>query len=335
VNPSTRNLALILGAAFWLGSVQGCDVADAVGSQEASAAASTGAETQLAVEDLVRTMEGAELSTHYRGTRSVLLVDPARGEELAYLEHIGCDGLGRFAIETTMADAPADVAEEFEIRQQGQQGYILRHRDLAIRDAEAFLACYSVEHAGREEVAGFSCVVLRIQRKAGSSLRYSAHIEPATGLVLRSEMHSGEGQLLSRVEYQSLELGADLDGLLLDEHRLPRTQIDPSLAITAFDADLDFSPQLPEPPPGYRLIESSLVGSPSGEDWLKLTWSDGLESLVLLQTPLVAGEADAEYIDVTTIGSANLLQGVLGRSRVMVLSRLEREVLLGWLESSF
>lgn len=348
MHPFLRIPFLALGAASWLASVQGCDgsLASPVGSPAVEGPAAAGLEVGrigldgAELEQLVERTGESQLLVRYRGTRRVLLVDPTEdgrtARQLEYLEHVGCDGSGRFAIETRLTgQADALDAEEFEIAQLSRQGYVFRLRDFAVRDPWAFRENYRVEPLGREAVAGVDCVVLGVERRDGTGPHHEIHLDPATGLVLRTEQRDERGRLLSRVGYESIEFGADLDGLSLDDHQLPRQLLDPGLDPNGLQNAVGFDARTPQPPPGFHLGESAVIASPSGRDWLKLTYTDGLESLVLLQAPEPQGVAPTWELGVTRVGGSTLVCGTLERRSVVALGRVGREFLLGWLDASF
>ncbi|HKX46108.1 MAG TPA: hypothetical protein VJP77_05350, partial [Planctomycetota bacterium] len=226
-------------------------------------------------------------------------------QSLAYRELVEVDGLGGFdltPLEVLALDAGS--AGEFLVTQKARAAFAIRYRDFAIRDLDLFLANYQLQSIGAvEHVAGRDGLLFTVARLADGGTTHELVADLETGLILRAREYAPGGQLVSVLEYESIDLGAPA-GFVPFASPFTETPLATELVpgqIAALDVGL---PKWL--PAGYELAEASRLEL--GERaWTKLVYTDGLDPLFLLAgdsldmepdfgVPLLGAVADDESI---------------------------------------
>lgn len=206
---------------------------------------------------------------------------PAGAQSLAYRERVQTDGQGGFSITPleVLTGSPMPL-DQFLLLQTVRAGFHYRYRDAAVRDADLLLQNYSVLSAGQpSEIAGRACLAFQLEREGQSSTRTTLHLDAETGLVLASFVHTLEGELVSSTEYESFQLGAPAQMI---PHASSNQETPLELPLGADPSGLQpvlgFAPALPALlPMGFERQALSRILDPSGQPWLKATYTDGLE----------------------------------------------------------
>lgn len=341
-----RRFALAL-AVFALATplLGGCDVASS-GTVEAGASVenSTAGTQELTFLDRIA---NAPMTVSYGGKRQVKIYYSINGApaSLEYDEQVWSDGQGRFSIVPGKIVQPPMTAEQldlFRTLQQARDGFFYRYRDFRIRDLQVFLQNWRVRDLGiQETVAGVATTVLEFRRIDGAPTWYRAWIDPRTALVMRAEERGAGNQIASTVEFVTFELSPDTTDLRLESDRFTRFPLD---LRTDTISSVGFRVRPPSVlPAGYRLdrAESTNDGT---NTWAILTYTDGVDSLFLLQTSdpqAQAGVSPPGEYDVGPkvargfrIGPWTVLQVRSGGERVLVLGKADSSSIERMLKSS-
>ncbi len=228
----------------------------------------------------------APWNTRFQGDRRVsIAVDLDNGEQVQtqYMERVSSDGTGRFNILPLYAESQVFPDEPTFLTLQGRrEGFFYRYRDFRIRDLSLFRENYRHLGAGsRVEVAGRTAWEVTFLRNTPRGRTYVVAFDLVTGLVLRCKELDARGNLLSGLEYTSIDFDPELSGVAFfvpgnDEQRFE------------FDGGegeevLGFTPRLPESiPAGFVLHETASVTDGMGLRWFKAGYTDGAEMLFFL-----------------------------------------------------
>jgi len=285
----------------------------------------------------------ARLTVAHSGIRR-LEFSPVSGSGIAYRERIVTDGHGRYAItpDSLIGSSTLDW-ELFDMLQRSREGFAFRYRDLSVQDERLFLRNWRTTDLGPSgPIAGRACGRYQLERAVGAPVRYVLDVDTGTNLILATERYDAAGQLLATMIYESLELDPALDGVVW--HR-------PSNAERPADPDeLGARPLRPRLlPDGYGSESVALVSEDSGNDWLKLTYTDGLQTLFLLQElrPRTPGRvrqtrsnSDGFRFGIENtllafqVGAATVLQGQVEGFELMVIGLASEAELLDMVESA-
>lgn len=134
---------------------------------------------------------------------------------------------------------------------------------------------YTVELVGRERVGGFDCQVIEIRPRRDDRYGYRLWVDRATGLLLRSQMLNGRGEVLEQMAFADVRIGS-----------VDREQLKPSWSTEGWK--VDESSYLPvdlreqgwrlAPPSGFKslyAVRRPMRGGPT----LQAVFSDGLATL--------------------------------------------------------
>lgn len=219
----------------------------------------------------------------FRGVRRVELAGEGGSGPLVYTEEVASDGRGRFSVDVLQVLEPGALPDPnlFIALSKAREGFTFRYRDFRIRDPQRFADQYETFALGLPAVvAGISCDVLTIRRRGGASRAYRIALDPLSGMVLRWEELDGQGRSVSRVEYESIAFDPDFSHFDLSGGPTGWETVDPS-----DPQALPFPLLLPEKVPvGYELVEVARATDPLGEEWLRASYTDGLEVLFFLHT---------------------------------------------------
>ncbi len=283
-------------------------------------------------------------TTALRGVRSVhLFADPADpSSEVEYLEEVATDGQGHFTILPGQVLVPnvsgADLAQ-FQLLQAAREGFFFRSRDFDVRDVARFGQQWIVtDLALQMDVAGVTASAFDLVRADGQGSRYRLAIDPQTGVVLSQEESTAEGQLLSRVQFQSLAYDADLSDLTLTGGTSQWLTVD-----LANQASLPFTLIRPTAPPTGFVFEQAATLSSGGDDWVRLTYGDGVDEVFFVfdaqrpstASPQTAIKAAGDSLRVLGFGAWTVIEGEVASRRLMVVGKAAQDELLLMLQSAF
>jgi hypothetical protein len=285
----------------------------------------------------------AELrDVRHTGTRKVELydrsVEPAR--YLAYREEVASDGEGRFAL--TPLEPLTRVAQgwpTFQLIQRSRARLHVRYRDFAVRDEALLLRNYAIRDLDRVEiVAGRSASLFRVQRIDGSRA-FELAVDDEHDLVLRARELNGQGEPLSQVTYETIDLAPVFDRVVFHRSTIDETEHGLEGLDSVFQVDVLIPRLLPQ---GYELRQASTLIDDQGERWAKLTFSDGVDTLFFAQALPVEGERLAaphrlpqgDELIVSRMGSVVAAWGQVGAHRLLVLGKVDERALLDMVESA-
>ena len=318
------------------------------GSGDASVVAA-GTESARAGRDGAFVLHRPAMEVAHRGQRRVDVFDPEAlpGTHLAYREVIETDGEDNFSLR--VLEALTQVDPSWQILQQGREGFFFRYRDFQVRDRGLFHRNYRVTSLDEEvQVAGRTCERYRIERKFDAQRSYEVAVDVETRLVLAVEELDPRGTVLSSVVYESFETQPDHSQAIWFR---------PAQREGELDWRDDLGAQLDRPvhrpkllPAGFQLRGAATV-SDRQTDWLKLTYTDGVETLFFLtELPGSTGGAGADVqlartsgkngpaandeVVLFELGAARAAQGTIGGRRYLAVGKVDEDALLDLIESA-
>lgn len=272
----------------------------------------------------------------HRGVRRYEVHGEVRGAQhaLSYIEEVADDGKGCFRIRPV--EVTSNLVDTFLYRGmlEERQAFMRRYRDVELRNLELVFENYEVSDLGiDEDVAGRACELLSIVSRDGER-RYELAVDTESAMVLRYAEIDSDGLITRSMEYLELDLEADLSDLDCFENTITEREFSDG-------DDLGYEPWDPRVlPDGYRELETSRISGPLGGQWLKKTYTDGIEALFLLQREATqkktAGAAIAQVADevmVYTEGLLTVLQGKIAGREVIAVGRASADELLSFLDS--
>jgi hypothetical protein len=286
----------------------------------------------------------APWNTRYQGDRRISFYLEMDGQEpifTQYVERVSCDGEGNFHILPLYAEslvAPDEAT--FLLLQERREGFFFRYRDFRIRDLTAFLQNYRNLNAGKSvTVAGRPAWEVVFVRKIPGGRHYVVDFDIETGLVLGYEEYDDTGAKVATLEYLSIEMDPDLDGV---PYFVPGNNERPiDLATEDPVAILGFRPRLPQQlPPGFSLLETASVTDDAGNQWFKAGYSDGVEMLFFLhrertkavyQLPVSSSSRQTQSRDEVTVfraGNVIAAQGTVKDQELIAVGEVPESDLL-------
>lgn len=291
---------------------------------------------------------GLLLEVAHEGVRRVEVYDRtvAPPRFLAYREKIVTDGKGRFSLEPLEAITPvAPDWNSFQLLQRVREDYVFRYRDFAIRDAELFRANYVLRDLGvSSEIAGRAASSYRVERKQGAGT-YEIAVDDQTGLVLRYRQLDGEGRELSSMVYETYDAAPDLTRFRPYTAVAPPYELDETWDLAVQIRQEVHTPRLL--PEGYALRRAVTLQDGVGQNWLRLTYTDGVESLFYLSqisnpfraagapTPLGPDTLAPSEVMVFRMGAALAAQGAFQGREFVAVGKVPEPELLDMIESAF
>ena len=273
-------------------------------------------------------------------------VDPPRF--LAFRERVMTDGNGHYSLEPTEAITPvAPDWTQFSLLQRIREGYLFQHRDFAIRDLGLFQKNYVLIDLDRSiQVAGRDCARYRIEHRTPSpdSKRYEVAIDVTTGIVMRYEAFDAQGRALVAMEYEIYDETPDLSGFVPHEDISPPRELD-----WTWDLPVQIHQPVQTPrvlPEGFALRRAVTLKDGADRDWLRLTYTDGVESLFFLTridnpfalanpiTPIAPDSVQVSAVAVFQMGSATAAQGTFDGREFIAVGKLPEAELLDMIESA-
>ena len=330
-----------LSAALATAVLAGCDGSSVQGA--GSGVVASGADPYA---PLFEQVDSAPWTTIYAGVRRVEshVIDESGNQiDLAYREEVKADGDGNFTIEALQALSFVPNEEVFLLKQDARESFLYRYRDFQIRDLSLFYANYVAVDLGQQvTIADRAASVFLIERSEPGSSSYTVAFDDETGLVLRHEERDVSGFLISAMEFESYDATPDLSGAVWSQ---------PTASPVSLDVTADLSGQagfdVLEPgvlPAGFFLWRAhTLIDAASG-DWIKLTYTDGVEPLFFFHLGLpVSSNSDAtlpgdwkqaDEVWVYDIGAVQVVQGRVRGTDVLALGKVSDDDLLDMVESA-
>jgi len=295
---------------------------------------------QLAAHDL-------RLTTAHSGVRRLEFM-PQAGAGLAFREEIVTDGHGHYSIRPLDSDSTTLDWNSFELLQELREGFLFRYRDLVVRNARQLARTWKVIDPGRSlEIAGRPCRALRVERRSGERVAFELAVDRDTELVLACRRFDAQGNLVSSMHYESFRLDPDTAGVAWHQ---PSNDEQP-LALR--DLGLQLGQRVLEPrllPDGFALHEAATVSEGGAERWLKLTYTDGIETLFFFQkleqpdthgavgrrpgTSFDAPPAATSQVTVYQVEHVTVAQGQVSGFELIAMGPVDESGLLDLIESS-
>ena len=288
----------------------------------------------------------APWQTRYAGVRRVesQVVNGNNQVGLAYREEVAADGTGRFALDTVevLSFVPDPVV--FGLTQKLREGFLYRYRDFRIRDLSLFFSNYLVQDLGETTVADRPCAQIQVRRKAEVASAFLVALDQATGLVLKFEERDANGQLRTAMEFESLDLDPDLEGVAWFELDTPEKSLDLGQDL---GAQVGFEVMQPAVyPEEFQLWKATSLRADDDTRWVKLTLTDGLEPLFFfqkVQAPVVLEGSGVTAAPTSTqldevwvyqMGAVQVVQGTVRDHEILALGKVPAELLLDLIESA-
>lgn len=249
-----------------------------------------GLPSEAQVNGIVHQLQHAPELVRHSGVRRVESYYTLHGvvQPEVYREEVFADGAGGFYIQPLqMVQGGLDDVGAFQALHLARMGFHWRYRDFLVRDLTAFLNNYELTSYGQAvTIADRPCQQVRVARKDGSA-SYEVALDVQTGLVLRYRELDANGVLFAAMEYESYDPFPDLTGVPLQQPGQSETPL------TDLDV-LDFEPVTPKliADGAYSFLEATLLDHPvTGDDVVKLTFTDGVETIFFLDFGPVLEEA--------------------------------------------
>ena len=281
---------------------------------------------------LIERLAAAPDTTRFQGVRryEAHYVEQGQPKTLIYRERVSCDGMGNFSLELLDVLAPTSGLDHglFLLLHDVRAGFVHRYRDLRIHHLATFLENYTVLDAGvTTSVAGRECASLELRRNSGAERVWRVAVDLQTGLPLSVREESLTGELLTLSEHESLDLAPDLSSV--DFHTPINSELPLPSDAAAAAGLLGFAPHLPRVlPEGWRQIDSSVVRDPvEDRAWMKLTLTDGLETLLYLHggaepaLQLASSAVTGDFTRGGSLGAWNVLQARVDGQSYLCLGR--------------
>jgi len=291
----------------------------------------------------------APWTTTYQGTRRVEARYVAGGveTELAYRETVSADGTGNFAVETVDVLSFLSDPTTFLVTQDLREGFFYRYRDFAVRDLGAFyLAHVAIDLGTDVQIAGRTCQEILVQSEFPGQPSFQVALDVETGLVLRSIETDGYGVEVQRMEFETFDPAPDLSGVAWFQPAIPEIALDLSGDLDAQVGFQVLSPSLL--PDGYQPWKAATITEPGGREWVKQTYTDGVEPLFFFHSDAVqpvvpAGPSGStagtsaplgDNLYVYAIGPVTVIEGHLRGHEVIALGKTDSDSMLDLLESA-
>lgn len=312
----------------------GCDRGEYAVESDTSSGLSPTPNTE-STQQLIDKIMHAPTSVSWQGRRRYEAHYPSGGSvhDLMYEETVVTDGTGKFQVQCEDLLVPAlDVDDEavFLMSQNGREGMVFRHRDPIVRRKNLFFQNFVATDLGQTvALLGRDCADLSIVSQY-SGQAWRALVDLQTGVILRLEERDPQGSLVSRFEYLTFAIDPALDGAVWHQSPVSEAPLDMEQAAQV----LGFTPHLPKSvPAGYAVINTEHVIDPiTGRDWARLTYSDGWNSLVVMDgggaasagaAPLtIQPDLQADWVRHFELGPWTLAEGLVNGRSLLVMGRM-------------
>ena len=333
----------LLGALL---AVSCTDGSSTVTAETENTTSSGGNASQASLIDLLPFVNQSRIA--HSGLRQVLTkdwnADPPH--TIRFREEVHSNGEGGYSILATVAlEGIMPSWTIFQLLQSNRQGLLFRYRDFAIRDGRLFRQNWQLTSLGVPgTVAGRSCQRYLVEFLAGAGHSYTVSVDVQTGLILHYEEKDHLDRLLSSVTYETVDYAPDFSGVAwYDEESREQLSLTEDL-----QPQLGFDPLEPQLlPVGYERHEAE-IAEVNGDEWLKLTYQDGVNSLFFLQRfPFLErrdGSASSggtrklvdagDTVSVYHIGAATVLHGIVEGREIIAVGKVPEVELLDLLQSA-
>lgn len=337
---------VLLASGLAVAALAGCDVRATNAAGTPSGGMGSGLVAHAPQQPLIERIADAPFNVAYQGERGIELHVHDGDTPLTFVmrERVSADGHGRFAVdplELIQPVLPEPDRDLFLIMQKVREGLMYRYRDFRVRNVALFFQNYTVHDAGwNVQVVGRTCAQLVVSRQDQTGLVYTVAVDTETGLVLRARAETQEQELVSLLEFHSLDLAPDLSNVAWHQSSNGETPfvVGPNAA-----AELGFHPRLPSLlPAGYEMEESTRVTDPTDNTtWLRMVYGDGVEEVFFLhggpvRPPAVPGLGfpEADTVRVLECTPWMAAQGAVGGQRFVTLGKVDKHDLLALIESA-
>ncbi|MEX1023743.1 MAG: hypothetical protein WD226_01585 [Planctomycetota bacterium] len=220
--------------------------------------------------------------------RGVRLVEAWAGDDgvdySAVRDELVTDGAGGFALRHLEALTPVTPSEPlYGLLKEHRQAFYFRYMMFRPIDQALFLRNWQVSETGMHyTIAGRPGIEVRIShRSTPAANHYVIVMDEDNGLVLRAERSDANGVLRYRMTYESVDLAPDLSSVVFHAPTLVETPLDPR---DSLDKQMGFEVHTPRIVPKYfRPVEVSRVAEPGQKNWIKIVYSDGIDTFFFLQ----------------------------------------------------
>ncbi len=262
-------------------------------------------------------------------------------------EYYVTSGDGKFRIEPLELLEPqidAGRSQEYLMAQARRQGLMFRYRDFQIRARQSFLQNYQVTDTG-EVVTEHDrrCARWEIRPRGEGELQRIL-IDLATGVVLRYERLDASGRTVHSMWYESVQFGPVSPNVRFHE---PAVEERVFADVATAERELGFPSHAPRKlPENFRLCEVAAVTDPlTGRVWLKRTYTDGLDCLLLLEgdpakrsvnpasAALGGKPLGAQRATILEIAPWTTVEASLGTGDFIVMSRTGEQALMDLVRS--
>ncbi len=343
-------------AAFALRVAGACDAGlrERSGTTAAPGGTSNQVVADVGTSSLLQRMMDAPATIVLQGIRRFETHWEVAGQQqhLVYREELSCDGQGGFAvdpIETINPSLGGGPESLFFVLQKAREGFMFQHRDFMVRDLDLFFSRYQALDLGvTTNVAGRECAQLDVQLQQGAESVWHLALDLETGMLLRVREESlVDGSLIALAEFESIKDVPDFTGKVFHQPLHKETRLDKMTTPQLFVA-----PQPKLVPQGYQLLETSVIQEAlSQRNWVRYTYSDGLQELFFLYTgeeelvdpslgTVPGGQVPppgprTDEVTVIEVGPWNVVQGTVFDGEVVVMGIASVTELLDMIESAF
>ncbi|MCP5021763.1 MAG: hypothetical protein GY930_08290 [bacterium] len=328
------SFALISKRAFGLwvsGALLACGLAGCGGATIDPAAVGTGIDIEQSIADgttaLAANLASAPWQTQYHGVRRLdfFTEQPA----VSYRETVAADGHGKFGIQVTEVLTPHHDAPGFIAKQAQNEGFNYRYRGFRVLDPFLFETNYTVQLLNQNQmVAKIACNRILVRKRFQSSNddtnHYLVDMDPRSGLVLAWQELDSQGNLLSRMAFESFGMGPAADSIPMGTGALNQEEV------SAHDFDgqeVPFDVLRPSLlPANYRLSRVFLVVDSSADLWVRQVFTDGHGALVFMHRETgtqVAGSNVNDTVGIYKEGQWTLLMGDVNGYSLLAAGRMD------------
>lgn len=337
VSSSKRAFGLWAGGALLVCGLAGCGGATADPAaieSEADSKVVAGGTTDMAAD-----LASAPWQTQYHGIRRLdfFTEQPA----VSYRETVAADGLGNFGIQVTEVLTPHHDAPGFIAKQAQNEGFNYRYRGFRVLDPFLFQENYTVQLLNQGQmVAKVACNRLLVQKRFQTSdddvNHYLVDMDPRSGLVLGWQELDSQGNLLSRMAFESFELGPVADTIPMNTGALSQQEVSAS----EFDgAGVPFDVLRPSLLPSkYRLSRVFLVVDSSADLWVRQVFTDGQGALVFMHREtgtLVGGSSVNSSVGIYEEGQWTVLMGDVNGYALLAVGKMNANEIQDMVSSCF
>lgn len=325
-----------LGVCLALGGLVGCSGQSVQAGT--SGGQNLGGGTQANLGTLARQLEQAPWVIPYHGIRRLELnqKDPA----ISYREEVSADGQGGFQLNVLelLSVHPDPVSALRQLEQT--KGFQYRYRGFRVQDAGLFQLAYQISLLSKsEEVAGITCTRMHVDHQnvdpnllaVDAPNHYLVDFDPNTGLILRWQEIDPLGDLVAKMEFESLtygDPGVPMHPLAFAETEISlRSSLDDAVGFHVLRPGL-----LPQ---NFRLHRITRVQD-GDQTWVRMVFTDGVETLLLMHRPKVElDQPEASTIGAYASGDRTVVMGAVNGYELIAEGRLNVAGMQDFVSSCF